>query len=67
MKMIVSAVVRGVGYVSFRCLSGRPPAPLGGRILTNPKDIFQHNMWYVYVAMLHHWDLDKGNSKVYYT
>uniref|UniRef100_A0A6Q2XKP4 tRNA N(3)-cytidine methyltransferase n=1 Tax=Esox lucius TaxID=8010 RepID=A0A6Q2XKP4_ESOLU len=24
---------------------GRPPTPLGARILTNPEDIFQHNMW----------------------
>lgn len=24
---------------------GRPPAPLGGRILYNPDHIFQHNMW----------------------
>ncbi|XP_041721206.1 mRNA N(3)-methylcytidine methyltransferase METTL8 isoform X2 [Coregonus clupeaformis] len=24
---------------------GRPPAPLGARILTNSEDIFQHNMW----------------------
>ncbi|MCJ8732611.1 hypothetical protein PDJAM_G00213250 [Pangasius djambal] len=45
LKMTVSAVVRGVGHVPCRCLSGRPPVPLGGRILTNPKDIFHHNMW----------------------
>ncbi|XP_053090065.1 mRNA N(3)-methylcytidine methyltransferase METTL8 isoform X3 [Pangasianodon hypophthalmus] len=45
LKMTVLAVVRGVGHVPCRCLGGRPPAPLGGRILTNPKDIFQHNMW----------------------
>ncbi|XP_064832073.1 tRNA N(3)-methylcytidine methyltransferase METTL2-like isoform X2 [Oncorhynchus masou masou] len=24
---------------------GQPPAPLGARILTNPEDVFQHNMW----------------------
>ncbi|XP_062313896.1 mRNA N(3)-methylcytidine methyltransferase METTL8 [Osmerus eperlanus] len=24
---------------------GRPPAPLGARILTNSDDVFQHNMW----------------------
>lgn len=25
--------------------SGRPPVPLGGRVLTNPDCVFQHNMW----------------------
>ncbi|XP_056244814.1 mRNA N(3)-methylcytidine methyltransferase METTL8 [Seriola aureovittata] len=25
--------------------AGRPSAPLGSRILTNPDDIFKHNMW----------------------
>ncbi|TSM68894.1 Serine/threonine-protein kinase tousled-like 1 [Bagarius yarrelli] len=44
LKMVV-AVTCGVGHTPSRCLCGRPPAPLGGRILTNPKDIFQHNMW----------------------
>nr|XP_057938080.1 mRNA N(3)-methylcytidine methyltransferase METTL8 [Doryrhamphus excisus] len=29
----------------FKCTEGRPSAPLGSRILTNPDDIFQHNMW----------------------
>ncbi|KAL2076678.1 hypothetical protein ACEWY4_027728 [Coilia grayii] len=24
---------------------GRPPVPLGGRLLTNPDCVFQHNMW----------------------
>ncbi|XP_017325781.1 mRNA N(3)-methylcytidine methyltransferase METTL8 [Ictalurus punctatus] len=45
LKMTVLAVSRGVGHFPCRCLSSRPPAPLGGRILTDPKDIFQHNMW----------------------
>ncbi|XP_058247534.1 mRNA N(3)-methylcytidine methyltransferase METTL8 [Hemibagrus wyckioides] len=45
LKMTVSAVAHTFGHVPYRCLSGRPPAPLGGRILTNPKDIFHHNMW----------------------
>ncbi|XP_060944395.1 mRNA N(3)-methylcytidine methyltransferase METTL8 [Limanda limanda] len=27
------------------CTGGRPSAPLGSRILTNPDDIFKHNMW----------------------
>uniref|UniRef100_A0A3B4AA12 tRNA N(3)-cytidine methyltransferase n=1 Tax=Periophthalmus magnuspinnatus TaxID=409849 RepID=A0A3B4AA12_9GOBI len=33
--------------VSFRphCTSNRPAAPLGSRILTNPNDVFKHNMW----------------------
>lgn len=53
LKMTVSAVAHTFGHVSYRCLSGRPPAPLGGRILTNPKDIFHHNMWYFCVVILH--------------
>ncbi|XP_066544777.1 tRNA N(3)-cytidine methyltransferase METTL8, mitochondrial [Amia ocellicauda] len=28
-----------------RLSSSRPPAPLGGRILTSPNEVFQHNMW----------------------
>ncbi|XP_018927350.1 mRNA N(3)-methylcytidine methyltransferase METTL8 isoform X2 [Cyprinus carpio] len=41
----VSRVPR-VPRVPRRPLSGgRPPAPLGARVLTNPEDIFQHNMW----------------------
>ncbi|XP_010889255.1 mRNA N(3)-methylcytidine methyltransferase METTL8 isoform X2 [Esox lucius] len=37
----------GWGRVFCRLNSrgGRPPTPLGARILTNPEDIFQHNMW----------------------
>ncbi|KAK3543749.1 hypothetical protein QTP70_027163 [Hemibagrus guttatus] len=53
LKMTVSAVAHTFGQVSYRCLSGRPPAPLGGRILTSPKDIFHHNMWYFCVVALH--------------
>ncbi|XP_036422127.1 mRNA N(3)-methylcytidine methyltransferase METTL8 [Colossoma macropomum] len=44
-KLTVTAVARGVRHIPFRLHSGRPPAPLGARILTNPDDIFQHNMW----------------------
>lgn len=29
----------------LRSSDGRPPVPLGGRRLTNPESIFQHNMW----------------------
>ncbi|XP_061827619.1 tRNA N(3)-methylcytidine methyltransferase METTL8, mitochondrial [Nerophis lumbriciformis] len=29
----------------LKCTEGRPCAPLGSRILTNPDDIFKHNMW----------------------
>ncbi|XP_015214324.2 tRNA N(3)-methylcytidine methyltransferase METTL8, mitochondrial [Lepisosteus oculatus] len=28
-----------------RRITSRPPVPLGGRILTNPDDVFQHNTW----------------------
>ncbi|XP_049340513.1 mRNA N(3)-methylcytidine methyltransferase METTL8 [Astyanax mexicanus] len=44
-KLTVSAVGHGVRCVPFRLHSGRPPAPLGARILTNPDDVLQHNMW----------------------
>ncbi|XP_054643583.1 mRNA N(3)-methylcytidine methyltransferase METTL8 isoform X2 [Dunckerocampus dactyliophorus] len=41
------AKVWSVHRVSTRlkCTEGRPSAPLGSRILTNPDDIFKHNMW----------------------
>ncbi|XP_048048741.1 mRNA N(3)-methylcytidine methyltransferase METTL8 isoform X1 [Megalobrama amblycephala] len=43
MRIFLKLTVRAV---SCRLYSGgRPPAPLGGRILTHPEDIFQHNMW----------------------
>nr|XP_046261209.1 mRNA N(3)-methylcytidine methyltransferase METTL8 isoform X1 [Scatophagus argus]XP_046261210.1 mRNA N(3)-methylcytidine methyltransferase METTL8 isoform X1 [Scatophagus argus] len=29
----------------LKSTGGRPSAPLGSRILTNPDDIFKHNMW----------------------
>ncbi|XP_062861541.1 mRNA N(3)-methylcytidine methyltransferase METTL8 [Trichomycterus rosablanca] len=45
LKLMVSAVFHGVGHGTCRLYSGRPPAPLGARILTNHDDIFQHNMW----------------------
>ncbi|XP_066497339.1 mRNA N(3)-methylcytidine methyltransferase METTL8 [Hoplias malabaricus] len=45
LKLTVTAVVHGVKHIPYRLYSGKPPAPLGARILTNPDDIFQHNMW----------------------
>lgn len=64
LQMTVSVVVRSVERVSCRCLSGRPPAPLGGRILNDHKDIFQHNMWYFCVVTLHNFNLVKGLNNV---
>ncbi|XP_014867388.1 PREDICTED: methyltransferase-like protein 8 [Poecilia mexicana] len=32
-------------YVRLKSTKARPTAPLGSRILTNPDDIFKHNMW----------------------
>ncbi|XP_034041898.1 mRNA N(3)-methylcytidine methyltransferase METTL8 isoform X2 [Thalassophryne amazonica] len=32
-------------FVRLASSGGRPSAPLGSRILTNPDDIFKHNMW----------------------
>ncbi|XP_062390875.1 mRNA N(3)-methylcytidine methyltransferase METTL8 [Sardina pilchardus] len=29
----------------LRSSDERPPVPLGGRVLTNPDSVFQHNMW----------------------
>ncbi|XP_022068920.1 mRNA N(3)-methylcytidine methyltransferase METTL8 [Acanthochromis polyacanthus] len=31
--------------VRLKSSGGRPSAPLGSRILTNPDDVFKHNMW----------------------
>lgn len=31
----------------LKSTGGRPSAPLGSRILTNPDDLFKHNMWSV--------------------
>uniref|UniRef100_A0A8C0YN86 tRNA N(3)-cytidine methyltransferase n=1 Tax=Cyprinus carpio carpio TaxID=630221 RepID=A0A8C0YN86_CYPCA len=46
MRGFLTLTVRAVSRVPRRPLSGgRPPAPLGARVLTNPEDIFQHNMW----------------------
>ncbi|XP_077072829.1 tRNA N(3)-cytidine methyltransferase METTL8, mitochondrial [Siphateles boraxobius] len=41
MRKFVKVTVCAVRLYS----GGRPPVPLGGRILTDPDDIFQHNMW----------------------
>ncbi|KAM4561440.1 tRNA N(3)-cytidine methyltransferase METTL8, mitochondrial isoform 1-T1 [Fundulus diaphanus] len=32
-------------YVRLKSTNARPAAPLGSRILTNPEDVFKHNMW----------------------
>ncbi|KAI7809079.1 mRNA N(3)-methylcytidine methyltransferase METTL8 [Triplophysa rosa] len=46
MRTVLKLTVRAVRCIPSRLYSGgRPPAPLGGRILTNPDDVFQHNMW----------------------
>uniref|UniRef100_A0A673LUA3 tRNA N(3)-cytidine methyltransferase n=1 Tax=Sinocyclocheilus rhinocerous TaxID=307959 RepID=A0A673LUA3_9TELE len=46
MRGFLKLAVRAVSCIPRRPFSGgRPPAPLGGRILTDPEDIFQHNMW----------------------
>ncbi|XP_050974906.1 mRNA N(3)-methylcytidine methyltransferase METTL8 isoform X2 [Labeo rohita] len=46
MRGFLKLTVRAVSCIPRRLYSGgRPPAPLGGRILTNPDEIFQHNMW----------------------
>ncbi|KAG7464015.1 hypothetical protein MATL_G00182720 [Megalops atlanticus] len=46
-RLPLASVVRSLLRVPCRPSSreGRPPAPLGARILTNPDHIFQHNMW----------------------
>uniref|UniRef100_A0A3Q2PTK4 Methyltransferase 8, methylcytidine n=1 Tax=Fundulus heteroclitus TaxID=8078 RepID=A0A3Q2PTK4_FUNHE len=31
--------------VRLKSTNARPAAPLGSRILTNPEDVFKHNMW----------------------
>ncbi|KAM9344091.1 tRNA N(3)-cytidine methyltransferase METTL8, mitochondrial isoform 2-T4 [Pholidichthys leucotaenia] len=51
MHKLWSASVTKLGKVFFKLSmrlkssGGRPSASLGSRILTNPDDIFQHNMW----------------------
>ncbi|MED6271092.1 hypothetical protein CHARACLAT_016762 [Characodon lateralis] len=32
-------------YVRLKSTKARPTVPLGSRILTNPDDVFKHNMW----------------------
>ncbi|XP_034549594.1 mRNA N(3)-methylcytidine methyltransferase METTL8 [Notolabrus celidotus] len=49
-KMQCSSVVRLAGVFRrfsrrLKSTGGRPSAPLGSRVLTNPDDIFKHNMW----------------------
>ncbi|XP_074515424.1 tRNA N(3)-cytidine methyltransferase METTL8, mitochondrial [Sebastes fasciatus] len=43
----VAKLAEGFSRLSSKLKStgGRPSAPLGSRILTNPDDIFKHNMW----------------------
>ncbi|XP_034740961.1 mRNA N(3)-methylcytidine methyltransferase METTL8 isoform X1 [Etheostoma cragini] len=43
----VAKLAKGYSRLSSRLkgTGGRPSAPLGSRILTNPDDIFKHNMW----------------------
>uniref|UniRef100_A0A3Q2QW45 Methyltransferase 8, methylcytidine n=1 Tax=Fundulus heteroclitus TaxID=8078 RepID=A0A3Q2QW45_FUNHE len=31
--------------MKLKSTNARPAAPLGSRILTNPEDVFKHNMW----------------------
>uniref|UniRef100_A0A8C7KZ19 tRNA N(3)-cytidine methyltransferase n=1 Tax=Oncorhynchus kisutch TaxID=8019 RepID=A0A8C7KZ19_ONCKI len=46
-RLSLASVAMVLGRVPCRLKSrgGQPPAPLGARILTNPEDVFQHNMW----------------------
>ncbi|XP_071330709.1 tRNA N(3)-methylcytidine methyltransferase METTL8, mitochondrial isoform X2 [Trachinotus anak] len=46
-SLSVAKVAKVFSRLSTRLKStgGRPSAPLGSRILTNPDDIFKHNMW----------------------
>ncbi|KAM9484619.1 tRNA N(3)-cytidine methyltransferase METTL8, mitochondrial isoform 1-T2 [Salvelinus alpinus] len=46
-RLSLASVAMVWGRVPCRLNSrgGQPPAPLGARILTNPEDVFQHNMW----------------------
>lgn len=45
----VATLAKAVCKLSPRLKStaGRPSAPLGSRFLTNPDDVFKHNMWSV--------------------
>ncbi|XP_056320909.1 mRNA N(3)-methylcytidine methyltransferase METTL8 [Danio aesculapii] len=46
MRGLVKLAARAVSFIPCRqCGGGRPPAPLGGRVLSNPDDVFKHNMW----------------------
>ncbi|XP_026232728.1 mRNA N(3)-methylcytidine methyltransferase METTL8 isoform X2 [Anabas testudineus] len=46
-RFSVAKLAKVFGGLSTRLKStgGRPSAPLGSRFLTNPDDIFKHNMW----------------------
>lgn len=53
-RLSLASVAMVWGRVPCRLNSrgGQPPAPLGARILTNPEDVFQHNMWYAFAHLL---------------
>lgn len=55
-------LAKGLSRVSLRKKSTgqRPAAPLGSRILTNPDDIFKHNMW----DHVHWTEEDKENARL---
>ncbi|XP_045910354.1 mRNA N(3)-methylcytidine methyltransferase METTL8 isoform X4 [Micropterus dolomieu] len=57
----VAKLAKVLSRVSPRLKStgGRPSAPLGSRILTNPDDIFKHNMW----DHVQWTELDKENAR----
>ncbi|XP_031437872.1 mRNA N(3)-methylcytidine methyltransferase METTL8 [Clupea harengus] len=64
-RVSLAALARGGGGCcrSPRRLSSadrRPPVPLGGRVLTNPDCVFQHNMWY---AMATHTEEERENAR----
>ncbi|KAM4608992.1 tRNA N(3)-cytidine methyltransferase METTL8, mitochondrial [Polymixia lowei] len=46
-SLSLASVAKVMGKICVRLngTGGRPSAPLGARILTNPDDIYKHNMW----------------------
>ncbi|XP_030642372.1 tRNA N(3)-cytidine methyltransferase METTL8, mitochondrial [Chanos chanos] len=45
LRLSVEPLVQCLTKVPHRLSSRKPPVPLGARLLTNPEDIFQNNMW----------------------